>query len=401
MSNLHSHRGRCLMALASAGCLLIGPLAPARASAPDDGEHRAHPRLNDTGLTRCTRDSRHWTKDCAGTGQDAEFGRDATARDGLDGHAGFAFRKVCNSGEQAGTGTCTKDAALGAGPDDWGCTYDRATALMWEMKLTDGGLHDAAARYPNVGDHSAGDASSFVDAVDAAGLCGASDWRLPTTYELQGIVDFGRASPDPSIDAAWFPNTFAEHYWASEPYVGQEATVSWMVSFVMDPRNVDIAGWVRTQPYPVRLVRDTLAAVAEEVRFRPTLRPDEVLDTRAHLIWRRCAEGWHWDGTTCVGGLTLYGFQDALAHAASEAAASGLTWRVPNAKELHSIVDTSRQHPAIRPHVFPHTNPDKFWTSTAYAWTATGGWAVDFDDGGVLAYRSDLVESLRLVRDED
>jgi hypothetical protein len=381
--------------------LAVPLLACAPAIALAGGNVPAHPRLDDTGLTRCTLDAMHWETACAGSGQDAAFGRDAAFPGNVDGHAGFAFRKVCNSGEFAGTGTCTKDAALGTGLDDWGCTYDKVTGLLWEDKQADGGLHDVGGRYTNLGDHGDGDASSFIDAVNAQGLCGASDWRLPDTHELQSIVDFNRASPQPSIDQRYFPNSLADHYWTSEAFVTQESVTAWIVSFVMDPRNVNVTGWGRAQPYPVRLVRPAKAPAAETRRFEAALAPDEVADTHAHLVWKRCVEGAHWNGATCAGTPSTFDFRGAFAHANAVAAETGLPWRVPNAKELHSLVDHSKQSPAIDTTVFPRTPSELFWTATAYAWTPTGGWAVDFNAGHVLAYYNAYDFPVRLVRDAD
>ena len=49
------------------------------------------------------------------------------------------------------------------------------------------------------------DTAKFVADVNAAGLCGAGDWRLPTREELRSIVDYSRY--DPAIDTAWFPES--------------------------------------------------------------------------------------------------------------------------------------------------------------------------------------------------
>lgn len=359
-------------------------------------------KANDTGLTRCTRDFSTFTTDCAGTGQDAEFGRDVARPGNANGHAGFAFQKVCNSGEFAGTGTCSKDAVLGSGADDWACTYDQTTGLEWEVKTADGGLRDRGNRYTNVGDDSSTDASGYVTAANAQGLCGAGDWRLPTTYELQGLDDFDRASPHSSIDPKWFPNSPAERWWAAEGYFGQEATAGWVVSTLMDPSNINVVGLGRTEAVYVRLVRVPQAqSRVQGSRFVANAAGDEITDRVAKLVWRRCVEGMYWDGTTCSGHAHVYTFGDALAHANAVAAEKGKPWRVPNAKELHGITSKTTAHPAIDPTMFPNTPAEHEWTSTAYAWTATGGWLVNFDDANVLAYFNRFKSNLRLVRDAD
>lgn len=45
---------------------------------------------------------------------------------------------------------------------------------------------------------------------------------------------------------------------------------------------------------------------------------------------------------------------------------AGKPWRVPNSKELISIVDYTRKQPAIDP-LFTNTKSDSYWTSTTYA----------------------------------
>ena len=55
----------------------------------------------------------------------------------------------------------------------------------------------------------------YVHSVNVgSGLCGFSDWRLPTKDELLGIRDASQASA-PNIDSTWFPNTQAAFHWSS------------------------------------------------------------------------------------------------------------------------------------------------------------------------------------------
>ncbi len=54
----------------------------------------------------------------------------------------------------------------------------------------------------------------FQNAVNAQGLCGFNDWRLPTDVELRSIVKLGTI---PTIDEAFFPNTQPNVYWSTTP----------------------------------------------------------------------------------------------------------------------------------------------------------------------------------------
>jgi hypothetical protein len=117
------------------------------------GAAERHARLDDTGMNLCANpENGQLGSDCAGTGQDGEFGRDVERPDSTDGRLGFSFAKICNSGQRAGEGTCRMAAMQGPGPDDWGCTQDWVTGLVWELRTRDGGLLDAGHTYSNGND---------------------------------------------------------------------------------------------------------------------------------------------------------------------------------------------------------------------------------------------------------
>lgn len=96
------------------------------------------------------------------------------------------------------------------------CMRDDLTGLIWEVKGVSG-VRGSGNTYTNFGDSSPGDASDYVAQINALGLCGFTDWRLPTADELFSIVNFGKAT-GPLIDAVAFPNTPAGFYWTSTIY---------------------------------------------------------------------------------------------------------------------------------------------------------------------------------------
>lgn len=122
-----------------------------------------------------------------------------------------------------------------------------------------------------------------------------------------------------------------------------------------------------------------------------------VTDTATGLVWRRCSEGLAWNGQTCTGNAIYYSALGALARATTQTG-----WRVPNLKELSSIVDTTTSYPAINSVAFPDLpsrNGLSFVTSTTES--AALFYHVNFSDGSV---NSSLMQSihnsgyLRLVR---
>lgn len=197
-------------------------------------------RINDTGITRCANADDNYLN-CSQDGfpnQDAEHGRDALAQAGeLEkigaGAAGFDYTKICNSGEAAGEGDCPANPALGDGANDWACTRDNVTDLIWEVKTTSGLRSkdntytwynaDSNTNGGHAGTQNGGsctgsdcDTQEFVQAVNAAGLCGATDWRMPNIFELKGILYIGIGS---KIDLDYFPNNkSSSSYLSSSPY---------------------------------------------------------------------------------------------------------------------------------------------------------------------------------------
>ncbi|MBU0673780.1 MAG: DUF1566 domain-containing protein [Proteobacteria bacterium] len=58
-------------------------------------------------------------------------------------------------------------------------------------------------------------------------------------------------------------------------------------------------------------------------------------------------------------------------------------WRLPNVKELRSIVDESKINPAIDLDMFRRTVWSGYWTSTTYNKISTDAWVVEFAYGYV------------------
>jgi hypothetical protein len=126
----------------------------------------------------------------------------------------------------------------------------------------------------------------------------------------------------------------------------------------------------------------------------------EVTDQKTGLIWRRCAEGMVLSGDTCTGTAHLFTDQEAVEHGDTQAKSTGIAWRLPNVRELASIVEKSLRNPSIDSRAFPATPSHWFWTSTPFVdANYVGAWLVSFDNGFVLSYRfSGFGYHVRLVR---
>lgn len=73
-------------------------------------------------------------------------------------------------------------------------------------------------------------------------------------------------------------------------------------------------------------------------------------------------------------------------------------WRLPNIKELISLVDYSKYFPTIDVAFFPNTQSNCYWTSTTYVDETPTKWVVYFGDGRTLEQWGGTTQYVRPVR---
>jgi len=210
------------------------------------------PLLNDTGfLQQATNNALTQAQQNDFPGQDGQRGADIIEQNGLiekagRGKAGFDFTRLNANGDEQD-----------ANADSWSCVRDNVTGLVWEVKTNDGAFQDTDYTYSwysetvnggFAGDQTGANATcllancntaAYVQAVNAQGLCGFYDWRLPTHDELFSLMHLGIAD-DVAIDEEYFPNTGAVTteplwYWTSVPSAdgvnSDDAQNAWALDF--------------------------------------------------------------------------------------------------------------------------------------------------------------------------
>ncbi len=224
-----------------------------------------------------------------------------------------------------------------------------------------------------------GDKVTFNQAVSGAAslnLGGYSDWRLPTIKELYSLIDFsGRTgNMDGSVvDSTWIPFIDTDYFvqefgdtsanerlidaqsWSATEYVsttmnGDDTVFG--VNFV-DGR---IKGYPKFNPMTgsdnqlfARYVRgNTNYGINDYVNNGDSTITDKATD----LMWMEADAG-------------PFNWEEALSYAENLTFAGYSDWRLPNAKELQSIVDYSRSPDTTNS---PAINP--IFSTTLLSWTS-------------------------------
>lgn len=249
-----------------------------------------------------------------------------------------------------------------------GTISDKVSGLMWQKDM------GQKISYP--------DAFEKADGMDLAGY---GDWRVPTIKELYSLILFtgqvkGAEAIDLFIDTDYFVQPLGDvsqgereidaQTWSSTQYKGLTMngdTTVFGVNFI-DGR---IKGYPKNKPFDAsisnimyfRMVRGNIAYGINDFEDNGD---ETISDMATGLMWQKADNG------------QFYDWEGALKYAENLEHGGYSDWRLPNAKELQSIIDYSRSpqatnSPAIDP-IFsvseisdPNGNPEQypyFWTST-------------------------------------
>jgi len=212
-----------------------------------------------------------------------------------------------------------------------GTITDNVTGLMWEQDMGSKISYDDA----------------FTKATNSV-LGGHSDWRVPTIKELYSLANFtGRCSGDYVIDKFIDTNYFNQpigntligereidaQTWSSNQYTGLTMngdTTVFGYNFV-DGR---LKGYPKYDPQSgsaatmyFRLVRGNTAYGINDFTDNGN---GTISDDATGLMWQQADDG------------TSKNWETSLDYAENLVLGGHSDWRMPNAKELHSIVDYNR-----------------------------------------------------------
>lgn len=362
-------------------------------------------QLPQTGQTSCF-DTNGNPRLCAGTGEDGEK---------LAGVAWPAPRFTDN-----GNGT----------------VGDNLTGLIWSRHANAPDLALGANVCPNAeSDMTWQQALDFIACLNTISFAGFADWRLPNVNELESMVNAESADPSVYLNANGFGNANpvkqvqSSDYWSSTTDAGDPLS-AWDVSFrtgdlpfsslkndAVNTRGVWPVRGASTGPAVLWQTGQTkcvdaagaeliscggtgqdgekLAGAAWPVpRFQANIGQTFAVDRLTGLTWAIDTRTPGPPACPLSGSALGITWQEALDHVKclNQNAFLGITdWRMPNRKELRSLVDYSRNLPALQagnPFTDGAGNPllgGPFWSSTTDATDPQKrrAWTVNMSDGSL------------------
>jgi hypothetical protein len=276
------------------------------------------PSIPDTGQTTQYR-----------VGDDSNYGFDVDDFDPSDGHAGLSYTKLDSNGNPL-PNTATS----------WEFVKDNRSELIYKMGMGQGTWAQATA-----------DAAAYT----ALGLT----WRLPTIREWVYLANYSKFSDmfDPMVG-------FIDQ--GEDPWSSTDDPLDSTRAFCYE---TDI-GLTDPACYKTDTLRHIIYVSGPEIVQNLVDNGDDTItDTSTGLMWTKYFLG------------SNVNWEDAIDGAISLSLAGHEDWRLPNIKELQSIIDYTVGEPTINTNFFPVTqNPCRLWSSTTSAVQTSSAWCIYLQD---------------------
>ena len=260
---------------------------------------------------------------------------------------------------------------------------DRLTGLVWPRIAA---LGDFPMSWP--------EALAAVADMNRTRAFGHADWRLPNRRELLSVISHDHHRPalpagHPfTVQQTWYwtatttviaPDcAWRVHLEGGRMFYGDKTRDAMVWPVRGESGLLAQTGQIRCRDAAGNVVDCSGTGQDGELRCgapwpdpRFALERDGVRDLLTGLLWTRSADL-----------LGLCAWEEAL-RAAREHHAGGLAWRLPNIRELESLVDAERHDPAL-PGGHPFENPQEaYWSSTSSAYSHDWAYCLYLHKGAV------------------
>jgi hypothetical protein len=280
-----------------------------------------------TDQSRCYNESGHEIS-CAGSGQDAE-------------------------------NSCPRQPATHRFETRGGVVIDRATGLAWSQNAS-------PATFPM----SWAEAFEYIDHLNRSRHCGVNNWRLPSRRELFTLISHRCINPA-LPEGHPFIDIFSGYYWTASP-CRRLADQAWYIHLGggriyrgMKANSYMVWPAAGIQPDDEamlnRFVINADGTARDRLTKRVWLKPPGTMQQTVR--WEKALEA-----------IATLNTENAYGHS---------DWRLPNIRELESLVDLNRHSPALPPgHPFKDI-AEGYWSATTSAYEKRYAWVLYPRDGAV------------------
>ncbi len=122
-----------------------------------------------------------------------------------------------------------------------------------------------------------------------------------------------------------------------------------------------------------------------------------VTDNTTKIMWQKCSKG-QANNATCSGTARATAWEAAITYCKSLSLADHTDWRLPEIKELESLVGGTAYNPSIDSAFFPATVSSSYWSASLRANSTSYAWYLDFSYGNVSHYDKSSSSYVRCVR---
>ncbi len=245
--------------------------------------------------------------------------------------------------------------------NDDGTVTDNNTGLIWQR-----GYVNTKTQYDDA-----------IDYCNDLSLAGYDDWRLPTIKELYSLSDWRGeiVNGSASLSTPYIDETYFDFDYTSAVYAGQYWSITKYLVGGVQPENLQVAfgfnfadGHIKG--YETGYYFDGSSGASAPGNYLRCVRGEEnvygvndfqgnkdgtVTDNATGLMWTKGDNGSPVD------------WENALLYCENLDKAGYQDWRLPNIKELQSIVDYDKTSIPVADSIFNFTDDDSwFWSSTSH-----------------------------------
>ena len=260
-----------------------------------------------------------------------------------------------------------------------GTVTDELTGLMWTKNA-----------------NPAGNTMGWTQALDYVahmnlGTYGYTDWRVPNVNELESLINYQTADPWGWLSSQGFTNAQTGYYWSSTN--SPSGTLVDVMNGIITYAGGNNYAW------PVRSGQcgvDTSVICLPKTGQTAIYYWDDDGDLQQGVTWPNPRFVDNLDGTVTdeltglmwtknADPLGYVSWKSSLLYAKTLNTGGNTDWRIPNAKELRSLIDYSQYSPAL-PMGHPFTNvqvglSNPYWSSTTDPSTPINAWGASMSNG--------------------